>query len=205
MQSEPSTNDVYQDLLNKFFNGDGDSLGTLWQGYLKSKLYGIAMSYVKNPADAEELVQEVFIKLLENHQRIHKHVLDSFEAFAVIITKNVCRDVLRKHKDTTLLDDTLIDRNAGQETRQRGIQEELDVLKNQLTEHEWCIFTMKTVDKLTFQAIADLLKIPMRTVHYQYQKILAKIDQHTYLRAYWEDISREEYYEKRTGRRHPEL
>jgi RNA polymerase sigma-70 factor (ECF subfamily) len=204
MQAEPSTNDAYQDLLDKFFSGDGGSLGTLWEGYLKTKLYSIALNYLKNPDDAKDVVQEVFIKLLKNPQKIHKHVLNSFEAFAVIITKNACRDVLRKRKETTLVDETLIDKTAGQAARQQGIQEELDVLKNTLNEQEWRIFTIKTIDELTFQAIADRLNIPMRTAHHQYQNILKKIDQHTALRAYWEDIGREEKYEKRTGRRHLE-
>jgi RNA polymerase sigma-70 factor (ECF subfamily) len=63
---------------------------------LNRKLYQIAFHIVENQADAEDLVQEAYIKLWENRKNLNE--LSNNEAFAVTILKNTCFDFLKKRK-----------------------------------------------------------------------------------------------------------
>ncbi len=58
------------------------------------KLYGFALKYFKNESDAEELVQEVFVKVWENHQKIHS--TSSFRSYLFTIALNQIRKYFNK-------------------------------------------------------------------------------------------------------------
>ncbi|MCD8164992.1 MAG: RNA polymerase sigma factor [Bacteroides sp.] len=63
---------------------------------LRSKLQHIAMKFMENEEDAEDVVQESFIKLWRLRDKILTY--DSVEAMAVTIVKNTAVDVLRSRK-----------------------------------------------------------------------------------------------------------
>jgi DNA-directed RNA polymerase specialized sigma24 family protein len=54
--------------------------------------------FYEKPDDAEDIVQDVFERLLEFHSKIRKHTLASFEACVIKMTKNACIDFLRTQK-----------------------------------------------------------------------------------------------------------
>ena len=188
-----SEHDQYcRELLNDFFKGNMDALGTLWQKCLRSKLYGVAMTWVKNPHDAEDIVQTVLEKIMTNPHKIRKRELSSFEAFVVTTTKNACRDLLRKQKPSEPINEISSIGNPTARTMRRiGITAEIEAFKTTLSHEDRQIFIGKVIKNFPFQQIADQLEKPMRTVHYRYQRILKQLDQHTALRGYWEEMVRE--------------
>jgi RNA polymerase sigma-70 factor (ECF subfamily) len=60
------------------------------------KLYRIAYRMVENQEDAEDMVQETYIKLWQ--KRNEYFALNNSEGFAVTVLKNNCLDFLRKTK-----------------------------------------------------------------------------------------------------------
>ena len=71
----------------------------------KNKLFRFAMSIVGNAAEAEDVVQEVFIKMWQNRSNLK--ALNSVEAWGMKLTKNLSIDKLRsKHKRTDQLDNS---------------------------------------------------------------------------------------------------
>jgi RNA polymerase sigma-70 factor (ECF subfamily) len=80
------------------------------------KLYGIAYRILGNQIDAEDIVQEIYIKLW--HRRTELESLINPESYAVTLLKNSCLDFIRKVKpelseiyETNMpLDDSLISR-----------------------------------------------------------------------------------------------
>ena len=57
-------------------------------------VYRLAMMYLRNPQDARDCCQDVFVKLME-----HKKAFVSDEhrkAWLLAVTKNICRDQLRR-------------------------------------------------------------------------------------------------------------
>jgi RNA polymerase sigma-70 factor (family 1) len=77
-------------LVSLLQKGNVASFDLLFEKY-SSKLYGFALKYFKNETDAEELVQEVFVKVWENHQSLNSAL--SFKSYLFTIALNQ----IRKH------------------------------------------------------------------------------------------------------------
>lgn len=60
------------------------------------KLYYIAYQLLENEADAEDLVQEAYLKLWDKRDGLS--VISNPEAFSVTLVKNMCFDILRSGK-----------------------------------------------------------------------------------------------------------
>jgi RNA polymerase sigma-70 factor (ECF subfamily) len=64
---------------------------------LSRKLYGYAFRLLQNQEEAEDAVQEIFIKLWKMRDKLDEY--DSIDALATTMTKNYCIDQLRKQKN----------------------------------------------------------------------------------------------------------
>lgn len=60
------------------------------------KLYRIAYRFLQDTEDAEDIVQEAYIRLWSKRDSLE--LLENAEAFAIIIVRNMCLDFLRKNK-----------------------------------------------------------------------------------------------------------
>jgi RNA polymerase sigma-70 factor (ECF subfamily) len=75
--------------------GDNHAMELLYQ-HFKSPFYGLALRYTYNSTAAEDILQDIFIKIFT-----HIHELESDDAFmgwAYRIAVNTCLSYLRKHK-----------------------------------------------------------------------------------------------------------
>lgn len=61
------------------------------------KLYWIAFRYVRNQTQAEDIVQDTYIKLWERRSRLAD--IDNPEAFSVVVLRNTCLDFLKSPKN----------------------------------------------------------------------------------------------------------
>lgn len=60
------------------------------------KLYYVAYRLLENEADAEDLVQEAYLKLWDKREKLT--TISNPEAFSVTLVKNMCFDILRSGK-----------------------------------------------------------------------------------------------------------
>lgn len=60
------------------------------------KLYLVACKLLENAADAEDLVQEAYLKLWDKREGLA--LISNPEAFSVTLVKNMCFDLLRSKK-----------------------------------------------------------------------------------------------------------
>jgi len=60
------------------------------------KLYGVAYRLLEDVSDAEDVVQEAYLKLWEKREGLT--VISNPEAFSVTLVKNMCFDLLRTNK-----------------------------------------------------------------------------------------------------------
>jgi RNA polymerase sigma factor (sigma-70 family) len=63
---------------------------------LGRKLYGFAFRILRNQEEAEDVVQEIFIKLWNMGEKLNEY--KSIEALATAMTKNYCIDLIRRQK-----------------------------------------------------------------------------------------------------------
>jgi len=70
---------------------------------LSRKLYGFAFRILRNQEEAEDAVQEIFIKLWKMKEKLKEYT--SIDALAATMTKNYCIDQIRKKKRMVQEDD----------------------------------------------------------------------------------------------------
>lgn len=71
------------------------------------KLYGFAFRILRNQEEAEDVVQEIFIKLWKMGQKLDEY--KSMDALATAMTKNYCIDIIRKQSHNYRGDFDVID------------------------------------------------------------------------------------------------
>lgn len=85
-------------LVQLLQKGNVAAFDSLFEGY-SQKLFGFALKYFKNESDAEELVQEVFVKVWENRKTLKSEL--SFKSYLFTIALNQIRNHFNK-KATSL-------------------------------------------------------------------------------------------------------
>ena len=74
-------------------SGDFESFDQLFNKYGK-RLYGFAIGYLKSHEDAEELVQDIFVRVWENRSELDEN--QSFNSYLFTIAKNTILNHFRK-------------------------------------------------------------------------------------------------------------
>jgi RNA polymerase sigma-70 factor (ECF subfamily) len=122
------------------------------------KLYGIAYRILGNQTDAEDIVQETYIKLW--HKREDLESLISPESYAVTLLKNACLDFLRKVKPAMseiyeinmTSDDSLISliENQDKLVHVRNIMSKLPAQQKQIIQLKvWDNLSNEEIEKIT--------------------------------------------------------
>ena len=137
-------------------------------------LANYAYSILKNEADAEDVVQEVFIKVWQNNPGIIQS--EQVKFYLITSIRNGCISFLRKQAGKTFVqpEDVHLHRTPEEEGPQQ--QEDLMALAHKAMESlpPQCgvIFKMSRFGKLTYQQIADELGLSVKTVENQMGKAL---------------------------------
>lgn len=154
-----------KDLLLLIADGDEFAFSTVYDHY-KNEVYSFAIGITRSVSNAEEIVQESFIKVWTNRMDLPK--IEKFESWLFVIVRNHCYDILRKkalelkiqsehvvdeHSDYNP-DDILIARE-----NQKFIREAIDHLPWQ-QKHVY----MLREQGLSYDEIAEKLQISRNTV-----------------------------------------
>jgi len=139
-------------------------------GYLDS-LYGTALRLTRDPSDAEDLVQDTYLKAFRFAGSFERGT--NLKAWLFTILHNTYRN-RRRHgsRDPVDVDSEVVEAAAEGEaahspeaillraTIDRDLQAALDALPDQYREAVW----LRDVEELTYQEIAAALDVPMGTV-----------------------------------------
>lgn len=96
-------NDI--ELVERLQKGDVGAFDLIYEKY-SGKLYSFGFKYFRSNADAEELVQLVFLKLWENHKNLNKVL--SFKSYLFTIAYNsICNLFRKRNYQQKYIDDTV--------------------------------------------------------------------------------------------------
>ncbi|MDR2809134.1 MAG: sigma-70 family RNA polymerase sigma factor [Tannerellaceae bacterium] len=125
---------------------------------LRKKLLNISLNIVKKEADAEDIVQEAFLKLWYLRDKLDAY--RSVEAFAVMLTKNLALDKLKLQKPQANEDDlhTLNSKDGNPEERlvQQDAVNCVRMLISQLPSLQQTIIRMKDIEGYEVEEIAGI-------------------------------------------------
>jgi RNA polymerase sigma-70 factor, ECF subfamily len=90
--------DVGHDLIRRAQTGEGPALVGLVESY-QGPVYSVALAVMRNPADAADMTQETFVRLLRSIGT-YRGDGTSFSSWVHRLTVNVCLDTLRRRQRT---------------------------------------------------------------------------------------------------------
>ncbi|HAV40879.1 MAG TPA: RNA polymerase subunit sigma-24 [Acidobacteria bacterium] len=177
-QSQKQVSDSNLDeLIQRSQQGQLEAFEGLYNLY-KNKVYGLAYSLTRNQQTAEDLTQDIFIKIFSAIQEVNQP--DYFPAWVYRLSLNTCYSYLRRQRT---LDEKLSLLTPAEESQNgrdfdsqpgdlaRAIQEALCYLPEKLR----MVFVLHEVEGLTHEEIAGLLNCQAGTSKSQLFKARLKL------------------------------
>jgi RNA polymerase sigma-70 factor (ECF subfamily) len=157
------------ELVKLLKTGDMAAFDAIYNKYCH-KLHEFVLMFLKQEEDAEEIVQEVFIKIWESRGKID--VYASFESFLFTIAYNATMSLLRKRVSETKSREylkSLQQINSAEqvigEIQFNELDNKVQSLLQQLTPRQKEIYLLSREDGLTHREIAQKLNISESTVN----------------------------------------
>lgn len=156
-------NEIIEDLRK----GDPEAFDMIY-GLYAGKLYAFGMKYLRSSADAEELVQSVFIRVWENHDKLDSSL--SFRSYLFTIAYNdICKlfrrkSYLNKYVSETLYENKEWSLNAEEGTEYRSAIDEVGRLINALPEKQKEAFIKSKLEGKASRDIASDMGLSPGTV-----------------------------------------
>jgi len=128
---------------------------------LKNKLFRFAKRYLEHTEEAEDIVQEVFIKLWVRRDKLDEY--RSVEALAMVTTKNMCLDKIKtKRYPVDPIDDHRRFLENLPEEQKRDYSEEVykvhQAMKS-LTRQQQMIMQLRDIEGYDFESIAEIMEM----------------------------------------------
>jgi RNA polymerase sigma factor (sigma-70 family) len=143
-----------QEILKHFYaDHNNEWLGSLLERYTML-LYGVCIKYLKNPEEARDAVQQIFLKAITE---LHKYEVNYFSSWLYMVAKNHCLMLLRNNRHGISVD--LVDEPVSETVEPDPLQNEnlLKDLKEALQhlnkEQKTCI-RMFYLEKKSYQDIS---------------------------------------------------
>lgn len=148
---------------------DHDSFQQLFDHYSKP-LYNFSLSYLKSKEAAEDVVQEVFIKIWNNKKDIKQNT--SFKSYLFTIALNLIRKQFNKLSKKNELKHEILN-NFSENKHEfddnlnyQDLLDKLDELVDQMPEKRRQVFVKKKFEEKTLKEISAELSITSKTVEY---------------------------------------
>ena len=179
-------NSADKKLIQQYLKGDEKSLEFLISKYLKL-IYSFVYKNVGGTAEAEDITQEVFIKVWKNIKKFDQN--KNFRPWIFQIAKNTSIDFLRKKKSIPF---SRFENEKGQNALAENIsapptnliekfsdQRTLAVAMQGLTNEEQKIINLRHKDGLSFREIAETFQESVNTIKSRYRRILISLRKNT--------------------------
>ncbi|HDR52268.1 MAG TPA: sigma-70 family RNA polymerase sigma factor [Mariniphaga anaerophila] len=145
---------------------------------VSKKLLNYAVHFMKDEETAQDVVQDVFLKLWQKKDELDQ--IENIEAFAMRMTRNRCLDVLRANKVVPI--DAETDRKMKQETIDVHSQIELTeaatqvkTLINQLPDVQRQIMHLRDIEQLEYEEIAEMTGLQLNAIRVNLSRARKKV------------------------------
>jgi len=172
-------------LIAKYLKDDEQSLEILIKRYLRP-IYSFVYRYVGDQQEAEDITQEVFVKVWRNLKKFNRN--KKFKTWIFSIAKNTSIDWLRRKKNRPFSNfeneegyNSLANMIAdpaplpNEILAQKDIAGTLNIAVNQLTLRYRMVLFLRYNDHFTFREIAEVLGKPLNTIKSRHRRALIQL------------------------------
>ncbi|MGA2298779.1 MAG: sigma-70 family RNA polymerase sigma factor [FCB group bacterium] len=132
----------------------------------KNMMYRLALRLLKNKEDAEDAVQEAFMKLWL--KRYELKIEGNLQALAMITTKNLCLDKLKGNRKQiiSLDDDDILPDNLTPHARleEIDIRNRIEAIIDAFPEQQKIIIHLRDIEGLSNDEVAEIVKMNKNAV-----------------------------------------
>jgi RNA polymerase sigma-70 factor, ECF subfamily len=154
-------------LMEKISKAEKQAFEILYDRYF-NKLVWFARSFMDDVQHSEDLIQEVFIKLIEKPEQFDR--TKKFSTWIYVVTSNRCKQALRDKKNRLrILEENVLPYKD--KVSEINTNSDYRLLKNRiediccgLTEKEKSIYTLRFEQELAIKEIAMILQMPEGSV-----------------------------------------
>lgn len=170
---EYEVNQVVDDtLIMKIATGDTDALRQLYEN-VSGNIYGFALSITKNTHDAEDVLQETFVKV---YSKACEYIPQGKPlAWIFTIARNLCLTKMREKARTSALDESRpqdLDFSSVHDVEHKIL---LEMLFKVLNDEEKQILLLHSVNGMKHREIASFMNISLNTALSKYHRAIKKL------------------------------
>lgn len=162
-----------QQLLIHIAGGEREALAELYQR-TRAAVYGLALSYLKNAQDAQDLTQDVYVQVWDCAAQYRS--TGSPMGWLLTVCRNLCLMRLRREERHAALSeeewDAIPAQECGLDADERAL---LQGALASLADEERRIVLLHAVTGMKHREIAALLELPLPTVLSKYHRALKKM------------------------------
>ena len=173
------------DLMNAFIAKNDSHALSLFFNRQSDKFYRIAYSYLHNEADVEDVLQTIFITIMEKAKNISSENIANdavINAWCVKVVMNTCRLKLREGKNRTKRENVIgsqrmqaTDNNDSPREVDPKLSTELDNALKTLPEKYRMPIHLRYIEKMEFEEISNILMEKPGTIRVQLKRGLEKL------------------------------
>ena len=153
-----------RELVKRILKGDQAAFQELYNSHKKG-LIRACWYFLGNDAEVEDMVQETFIKALKNLKKFRFEC--SLATWLNHIAVNLCRDLLEKKKKSLPFSVDYFSTRPSIEQQKAYPEETLKLLREEIQKLEGKdkeLITLREIKGLSYEAIANRLKMPVGSV-----------------------------------------
>ncbi len=156
-------------IIRQLKSGNMDFFGDFYE-LTKKQVYVAIINIIKNKTICEDIMQDTYLKFLNN---IHKYKdKTNVIAFIVTIARNLAINEYNKNKKEVHYDLSLYEEEIVSKTEETPL---LDLVYETLSGIELEVFILHVIDDLKHREIAKIMKKPLGTITWIYNKALKKM------------------------------
>jgi RNA polymerase sigma-70 factor (ECF subfamily) len=146
---------------------------------VSAKLFGVALRILSNRAEAEEVLQEAFVKVWQNADRYAANGLSPM-TWLITLTRNQAIDRIRARKAPAVdIDDALDVSDAGPTPEQAAVaaseRKQIDACLGELEADRAAAVRGAYLDGLSYQELADRHDVPLNTMRTWLRRSLMRL------------------------------
>jgi len=149
-------------------DGDRVAFEALYE-YMKKPLFTVALKITQNTAMAEDVLQEVFIKLFLSPPQPSTNP----RAYLCRMVRNLAIDSVRKRREEVDFEDA--ENTIYHPVENLALQIDVKDAIMSLPERERQIVTLRISGELRFREVAAIMELPLGTVLWAYQKAIKQL------------------------------
>jgi RNA polymerase sigma-70 factor (ECF subfamily) len=155
------------ELVERLQKGDVEAFDLIYDKY-SGKLYAFGLKYLRSTAEAEELVQSVFLKLWENYKNLKKE--SSLKSYLFTISyNNICKLFRKRNYLQKFISDSLYENSQSSSETEDGIDyqsvlDQVQQIVNKLPERQKNIFLKSRQEGKSTKEIAEEVGLSPGTI-----------------------------------------